>query len=168
MRFQLDSDKRRWFIVGWYIYPDNASNIERVIVDIRKCTHRAALLVDGNSNIDLAVPEGNCFREEIAVVIATAGLEDMSAHFLPHLKSLARDRRTWYMHLHGREVHSRMDYLLGTDCHLFQNVSIRNSWHNYENYIALGRLHGSPNRIIPATWVSYGSTPESFLYTNAG
>ena len=71
--FQLDYDKRRWFIVGCYIYPDNASNVESIIADIRKCTHRDALLVDGNSNIYLAALEGNCCREEIAVVIATDG-----------------------------------------------------------------------------------------------
>ena len=45
MSFQLDSDKRKWFIVGCYISLDNASTIERAITDIIKCTHRAALLV---------------------------------------------------------------------------------------------------------------------------
>ena len=143
MSFQMDSDKRRWFIVGCYLSPYNASNIERVITNIINSTHRAELLVDGNSNIDLAVPEGNCFREEIAVVIATAGLEDMSMHFLLHLKSWAWYRRTWCMHLYRREVRSQMNYLLGTDCHMFHNVSIRNSWHNYQHYMVLGRLHSA-------------------------
>ena len=127
MSFQLDSGRRRWFIVGCYLSPDNASTINHIIADKNKCTRGAAVLVAGNSNINLKAPEGNCRRGEIVVAIVTAGFEDMSAHFLLYLRSWARERRTWYMYLREREVWSWMDYLLGLYRCMFQNLSIWDS-----------------------------------------
>ena len=40
----------------------------------------------------------------------------------------------------GREVRSRTDYILGTDCHLFGNVFIRDLRHNLDHYMVLGCL----------------------------
>ena len=40
----------------------------------------------------------------------------------------------------GREVRSRIDYILGTDRHLFGNVSVRDPWHNSDHYMVLGCL----------------------------
>ena len=40
----------------------------------------------------------------------------------------------------GREVRSRTDYILGTDCRLFGNVSIRDPRHNSDHYMVLGCL----------------------------
>ena len=44
----------------------------------------------------------------------------------------------------GREVRSRMDYILGTDCRLFGNVSVRDPRHNSDHYMFLGCLHSAP------------------------
>ena len=46
----------------------------------------------------------------------------------------------------GREVRYRMDYLLGTDCRLFWNVSVRYPRHNSDHYMVLGCLRSSPLR----------------------
>ena len=46
----------------------------------------------------------------------------------------------------GMEVQSRTDYILGTDCRLFVNVSVRNPRHNSDHYMVLGCLHSSPLR----------------------
>ena len=41
----------------------------------------------------------------------------------------------------GREVRSRTDYILGTDCRLFGNVSFRDPMHNSDHYMVLGCLY---------------------------
>ena len=38
----------------------------------------------------------------------------------------------------GREVRSRTDYILGTNCRLFGNVSVRDPRHNSDHYMVLG------------------------------
>ena len=40
----------------------------------------------------------------------------------------------------GREVRSRIDYILGTDCRLFGDVSVRDPWHNSDHYMVLDCL----------------------------
>ena len=64
----------------------------------------------------------------------------MAQHFLPRERRWCRDRRTWGMLQRGREVRSRTDYILGTDCRLFGNVSIRDPRHNSDHYMVLGCL----------------------------
>ena len=46
----------------------------------------------------------------------------------------------------GREVRFRTDYILGTDCRLFGNVSVRDPTHNSDHYMVLGCLHSAPLR----------------------
>ena len=43
----------------------------------------------------------------------------------------------------GREVCSRTDYILGTDCHIFGNVSVRDPRHNSDHYMVMGFLHSA-------------------------
>ena len=43
----------------------------------------------------------------------------------------------------GREVRSRTDYILETDCRLFGDVSVRDPRHNSEHYMVLGFLHSA-------------------------
>ena len=43
----------------------------------------------------------------------------------------------------GREVISWTDYILGTDIHMFWNVSVRESQHNLDHFMVLGCLHGT-------------------------
>ena len=41
-------------------------------------------------------------------------------------------------------VRSRTDYILGTDRCLFQNIAVRDPWHNTDHYMVLGCLPGAP------------------------
>ena len=45
-----------------------------------------------------------------------------------------------------REVQSRIDYILGTDCCLFRNVAVRYPRHNSYHYLILGCLRSAPLR----------------------
>ena len=74
------------------------------------------------------------------------GLEDMSDHYLPSRRSWCRDGRTWRMVLAGREMRYRTDYILGTDCCLFWNVSVQDPRHNSDHYLLLVCLFRSPLR----------------------
>ena len=74
------------------------------------------------------------------------GLEDMLDHFLPLRRSWCHDRRMWSMVRAGREVRSRMDYILGMDLRLFWNVSVQDPMHNSDHYLILGCLHRTPLR----------------------
>ena len=54
----------------------------------------AELLVAGDFNVDITAPEGDWRAEAIATELATAGLEDMTRHFLLQAKRWCWDRRT--------------------------------------------------------------------------
>ena len=98
------------------------------------------LLVVGDMNVKLVEPEGERREEDIAATLATEGLEEMAAHFLPQRRRWCRDGRTWSMLRKEREVRSRTDYILGTDRRLFGDVSFRDSRHNSDHYMVLGCL----------------------------
>ena len=144
--FQLATGERRWCIVGCYLTPDDTLTRESVISALEERPRGAELLVVGDFNVNLAEPEGDRRREDIAAAMATEGLEDTLAHFLPHQSSWCQDERTWSMIREGREVRSRTDYILGTDRRLFGNVSVRDPRHNSDHYMVLGCLHSAPVR----------------------
>ena len=104
------------------------------------------LVVAGDLNVNLSEPEGGRRGEDIVEAMATEGLEDMPAHFLPRRRSWFRYRRTWSMIWESREGRSRIDYILGTDCRLFGNVSVRDPRNNSDHYMVLGCLHSAPLR----------------------
>ena len=70
----------------------------------------------GDLNADLEDPEGTPRSEAIADKHAADGLLDMGLH--------TKDMFTWKMQRDGRVVQSWMDYILGTDRILFQNVAV--------------------------------------------
>ena len=100
--FQLASGDRRWFIVGCYLAPDDASKIEDVLAAISQRPRGAALLVVGDFNTDLDAPEDRERDEGIAAAMTEEVLEDMSGYFLPKHKPWLKDSRTWAMHRGGR------------------------------------------------------------------
>ena len=61
-------------------------------------------------------------------------------HFLPHNIPCTRDVRIWRMLRHGQGVRSQTDYILGADCHLFQNVAVQDPRQNTNHYMVLGCL----------------------------
>ena len=67
--FLLASGGWQWFIVGWYLDPDDASTIEEVIADIIQHPRGPALLTVGDFNTNLAAPEGLAQDKEIAAAI---------------------------------------------------------------------------------------------------
>ena len=142
--FQLATGVRRWCIVGCYFAPDDTSTIEMVVKALRSRPKGAELLVVGDLNANLAVPEGDRRAEEILETIATEGLEDMAQHFLPWERRWCRDRRTWRMLWNGREVQSWTDYILGTDRRIFRNVVVWDPRHNSDHYMVLGCLPSAP------------------------
>ena len=70
VRFQMASSDRRWFIVGFYLAPDNASTLEDVFVAISQRPRGAALLVVCDFNTALAAPEGRGRDAGIAAAMA--------------------------------------------------------------------------------------------------
>ena len=68
-------------------------------------------MVAGYFNTNLEIPEGGINGEDIVVDIVAAGMEDISAHFLPRLKPWSQYGSTWCMRRLGREVRSWTDYV---------------------------------------------------------
>ena len=97
-------------------------------------------MVDGEFNEYLLEPEDNVQDEDTTMDLSTAGLEDMGTHLLPQSKSWERYRQTWSMLRRGREVRSCIYYLMGTDLHLLQKVSVRDNLHNTDHYLVMGCL----------------------------
>ena len=69
----------------------------------------------GDLNTDLGDTENDRRGSEIAAAMTEAGVEDMTAHFLPRKRKWGRERQTWSMVREGKVVRSRTDYHLGTD-----------------------------------------------------
>ena len=68
----------------------------------------------------------------------------MGVHFLPWCKPWFQESSTWSMRKYGREVRSQTDYILVTDCRLFQDVAARDPQNNLNYYMVLGCLRGEP------------------------
>ena len=93
----------------------------------------AELIVAGDQNGDLESTGGRGQDEDIAGVVETAGLEEIIAHFLLQRRVFNSDCRTWAMVRQGRDARSRTDYILGSDCRIFQNVAVRDLQWNYDH-----------------------------------
>ena len=99
--------------------------IESVVAALKESPRGNTLVVAGDLNTAMEDPENNQRETEIAAVMIEAGLEDMTAHFLPQRRRCGQESRTWSMVQEGKVVRSRTEYLLGTDRSLFRNVSVR-------------------------------------------
>ena len=75
--------RRRWYIIGCNIAPDDARTIERVVTALGDQPRGTALIVAGDFNTDLGEMASVGKGTEIAAEITEAGLEDMTAHLLP-------------------------------------------------------------------------------------
>ena len=81
--------------MGCYLAPNDTSTIERVVEALGEGPKGAELMVAGDMNVNLAEPEDDRRDEDIAATLATEGLEDMAAHFLPQRRCWCRDRSMW-------------------------------------------------------------------------
>ena len=78
LSFEVVSGRRRWYIVGCYVAPDDAQTIDQLVTALGDQPKGTALVVAGDLNTDLG--EMECDRRGAA--LTEAGLEDMAAHFL--------------------------------------------------------------------------------------
>ena len=92
--FQLESGSRKWFVTGCYIAPNNDAMVEGFISAIVKLPRRTTLLVAGDFNADLYVPEGGLRGGYIAASMATPGLYYIATHLLLRRKAWVRYGRT--------------------------------------------------------------------------
>ena len=135
---QMATGERRWYIVGCYLAFGDRATIQDAKESIAEWTSGTELIVLGYLNVDLERTVGRGRDKDIAVVVATAGIEDILVHLLSLRREWNRDWKMWEMVRQWREVSSRTDYILGTDCRIFQNVAVRDLQHNFEHYMVLG------------------------------
>ena len=90
----------------------------------------------GDLNVGLERMGGRWLDKEIALVVETVGIEDISAHFLQKWRAWNWYQRPWAVVKQGRLMRSRTDYILGSDHQIFQNVDVQKPPHKS------GPLHG--------------------------
>ena len=78
----------------------------------------------GNLNAKLAETEGTPRGEAISDDLVAAGPMDMGVKFLPQNNPWFEDRCTWRMQRDGQVFRYWADYILGTDCRLFQDMDV--------------------------------------------
>ena len=144
--FEVVTGRRRWYIIGCYLAPDDARTIERVVMALSDQPRDTALIVAGDINTDLGDMACNERGTAISAAITEAGLKDMTAHFLPRKRKWGRERITWSMARGGKAIWSRTDYILGTDRSLFRNVAVRDPRYNSNHYMVVGMLRGGTVR----------------------
>ena len=88
LSFEVVTGRRRWYIIGCYIAPDDARTIERVITAMGDQSRGTALIVAGEFNTDLGEMASDGRGIEIAAALTEAGLEDTSAVPFPTVSSL--------------------------------------------------------------------------------
>ena len=106
---QLIIGGRHWYVVGCYLVPHKTSTLERVVAAICQQPQGAELLISGDFNADLSVPDGHDWYKKIVEMMEKEVLGYMMESFFPRNLLWARDGRTWRIILRGQEVRSRMD-----------------------------------------------------------
>ena len=81
--FEVVTGRRRWYIIRCYIAPDDARTTKRVVKSLGDQPQATALIVAGDFNTNLGEMASDGRGTEITAAITEAGLEDMTAHFLP-------------------------------------------------------------------------------------
>ena len=133
--------ERQWYIIGCYLFPNDALTILCVLVDVVKLHCWSKLLVARNFNAELTGPEGAEQDKEFSADLAASGLEDMLEEFHTYLCPWNQEKGMWSMFGVVREVGSRTDYILYMDRCLFRNMSTLDCRNNLDNYLILGYLH---------------------------
>ena len=133
-------------VMGFYLVPCDASTLERVVAAVGQRLKGVELLVVGNFNTYLEFLDRHDRDEVIVSEMAMEGLEDMKEHFLPRKLLWNRDVHMCSMLRRGKEVRYRTSYILGTDRHLLQNVSVLDPRHNTDHYLLLGCIFGVTQR----------------------
>ena len=117
--------------------------IESIVSSIGQRPCGAVLLVSSNFNPELGKPEGNRRKEEIVSAMEASSLKDTTTHFLQNCKAWSQGGKMRCMHRQGQDVRYRMEYILGTYLHMFQNIYVQDTQHNFDHYMVLGYLCGA-------------------------
>ena len=114
MAFQLETGRRRYYVVGAYLPPSDTTTIDHVRSAWAQCPKGCTPWLLGDLNVNLMHPLDER-GEEIAEECSHMGLSDMSRHFRPRRKRTSRGRWTWSMMREGRHVSSQPDYFLARE-----------------------------------------------------
>ena len=140
--FEVATGRRRWYIIGCYLTPNDAQTIERFVTALGDQPRGTALVVAGDFNTDLGETASDGRGTEIGAALTEAGVEDMTAYFLSRKSLWGSELRTCSRVREGKVIRSRTDYLLWTDRSLFKNVAVRDPRQNSDHYMVLGHLGG--------------------------
>ena len=88
--FEVATGGRRWYIIRCYLAPDDARTIERVVTALGDQPRGTTLVVAGDFNTDLGETASDGRGTEITAALTEAGVEDMTAHFLPRKRPWER------------------------------------------------------------------------------
>ena len=148
---QLETGETCWYIIGCYLALGDSVTIRDVETAVKERLRRKELIVAGCLDTNLERTRRRDLDAEILEVVAMEGLEYILGHLLPQRFTWCKDRQTWAMVQQGREVRSRMDYILGYDRRIFRNVAVRYLRHNSDHFLVMGCLHGAPQGSTHAT-----------------
>ena len=138
--FQMATGERRWYIMRCYLASDDGTTIRNVVVAMVKKLRGTGLIVAGDLNMDFGKEDGRGQKKEIATVMVMEGLEDLAEHLFLRRRAWCRDCRTWSTRRQGRVVRSWMDYILGSDRRILQNVAVQELRHNSNHFMVVGSL----------------------------
>ena len=102
--FEVATGRRRWYIIGCYLAPDDSRTTERVVTELGDQPRGTAIVVAGDFNTDLGETASDGRGTEIVAALTEAGVEDMTAHFLLKMGLWGRERRTWSMVREGKVI----------------------------------------------------------------
>ena len=104
--------------------PGYGEMIRDVEVEMSERLRGEEMIVAGELNMEHERIGRQVRDKEIAEVVATSGLEDISAQLLPQCQAWNQDRIMWAVARKGREMRYWTDYIVGSYCQIFQNVSV--------------------------------------------
>ena len=102
--FQLDMGYRCWFIMGFYLAPEDASSIEHISGATEHLPCGVVLMVVGDLNANIADPESNRRYKAITESLSDSVLEYISVHFFLCRIPWAQGGRTCSMIRQGKVV----------------------------------------------------------------
>ena len=78
----MATGEKRWYIIRFYLAPGNNTTIQDVEADMAERPKGAELIFVGDFNMGLEKTGGQVRDKDIAAVVATVGLEDLTGRFL--------------------------------------------------------------------------------------
>jgi hypothetical protein len=128
----LVTGTRQHFIIGAYIPPEDTTTLTSISAAINRFAGQPIVLM-GDINVDLRTSTHR--DSEIMAFLASAGLEDISNHFIQ--RRTFRHGNTWQMDRNGIRFNSKCDYILATDRHIFQYIRTKNPMYDSDHLMQL-------------------------------